>query len=388
MKIAIFTETYFPSINGVATHIKALRDGLEKLGHQVLIITADKNCKAHYIHEGVLYCPAIEVKRFYGFGAAPPYSRKRLKMIERFAPDIIHVHHEFGVGISGIYSAKRFGLPLVYTLHTMYDEYIYYISTPKLHWIVKKISHKYVRFIASRADALTGPSKKCDEYFRQIGIKKEMNLIPNSVNLSAFHINQITEEKKKEMRSAYGINDGSMLACFAGRLGKEKSVDILLKYWAKEISAEDRLHLLIIGDGPERKSLEELAEELGISKMVTFAGLVKHQEMPVYIGMCDIYVTASTSDTNSISMLEAMAAGLPVLQRYDELNEEQIAEDINGYIWQNAAELGARLKEMRDLSKEERKELKKKVRETVRSHGTIQLATHMLNIYGQVQAEK
>ena len=103
MKVAIFTETYLPFINGVVTHIKLLKEGLEKMGHQVLIVTADPDAKHHYINDDVLHCPALAIKRFYNYGVSVPISHKRLKMIEKFDPDIIHAHQEFTIGISASY---------------------------------------------------------------------------------------------------------------------------------------------------------------------------------------------------------------------------------------------------------------------------------------------
>ena len=160
MKIAIFAETYLPYINGVVTHIKILKEGLEQLGHTVLIVTADPDTKHHYLKDNVLHCPAHRSQRLYGYGLASPVSRRRLKFVEDFDPDIIHIHQEFGIGLSGIMIAKLLKKPLVYTLHTMYDEYLYYVAPRALLPVVKKISHRYSRAIANSAHAITGPSKK------------------------------------------------------------------------------------------------------------------------------------------------------------------------------------------------------------------------------------
>ena len=128
MRIALFTETYLPHINGVVTHVKILRDGLLQQGHEVLVVTADYQTRHHYIKDGILHCPAIKSKRFYGYGVASPFSRRRLKLVQDFHPDIIHIHNEFGIGLSGIFAAKQLHVPLVYTLHTMYDDYLYYVA--------------------------------------------------------------------------------------------------------------------------------------------------------------------------------------------------------------------------------------------------------------------
>ena len=151
MRIAIFTETYLPQINGVVTHIKILKEGLEALGHTVLIVTADSKAHTHYLKDNVLHCPAHNLKRIYNLDLASPVSRTRLKYLREFRPDIIHVHNEFSIGLSGMAIAKILKVPLVYTLHTMYDDYIYYIAPKPLIPLTKKLSHRYFRMFPQNA---------------------------------------------------------------------------------------------------------------------------------------------------------------------------------------------------------------------------------------------
>ena len=381
MKIAIFTETYLPYINGVVTHIKILKEGLEQLGHQVMVVTADPDTRRHYLKDDVLHCPAHRSQRLYGYGVANPVSRRRLKFIEDFDPDIIHVHQEFGIGLSGIMIAKILKKPLVYTLHTMYDEYLYYVAPRSLLPVVKKISHRYSRAIANSATAITGPSKKCQEYLQNVGVTKMVNVVPNAVELDQFNPDNISQEVKDELRKRYHIPADDTICCFVGRLGREKSVDILLDYWAKTLKPEDKLYLIVIGDGPCLDELKEQATTLNIDGMVTFTGKILHEDLPTYLAACDFYVTASTSDTNSISMLEGMATGLPVLQRLDRLNEDQVRNGVNGYVFNSAEEMAEQMKKIRDKSPEELSQLKKSVIESVRQSGAVDLANYLLTIY-------
>lgn len=384
MKIALFTETYLPHINGVVTHVKLLKEGLEALGHEVLIVTADASTRHHYIKDGILYCPATKLERFYNYSVAPPISPKRVKLIENFAPDVIHIHNEFGIGISGFRAARILRIPLVYTLHTMYDEYLYYIMPRKLVNAGKRVAHKYFKLLGEHADAITGPSKKCEEYFKLVGVNKEVHVIPNAVELDAFMPENINEKEKNDFKKKYGIADDKMLACFVGRLGREKSVDVLLDYWSKSIKESDNIHLVIIGDGPVKAELEHQAKNLGIENMVTFTGAVMHNDLPPYLAACDIYVTASLSDTNSISMLEGMATGLPVLQRLDKLNEDQVVDGKNGYVFNTPEEMASELIKLKNMPKDELADLKKSVTQSVKNSGAITLANHLLEIYKQV----
>lgn len=381
MRIAIFTETYLPQINGVVTHIKILKEGLEALGHTVLIVTADSKAHTHYLKDNVLHCPAHNLKRIYNLDLASPVSRTRLKYLREFRPDIIHVHNEFSIGLSGMAIAKILKVPLVYTLHTMYDDYIYYIAPKPLIPLTKKLSHRYFRMFPQNAAVVTGPSKKCQEYTYEIGSDKKVKVIPNPVELDAFAPQTSTPQQRAQIREQYHIPQDATVACFVGRLGREKSVDVLLRFWAQEMKPQDNMRLLIIGDGPEKEPLEQLAQQLGITDTVVFTGKVLHPDLPPYVHTCDIYVTASLSDTNSISMLEGMAGGLPVLQLYDELNADQVTDGVNGYMFRDAAEMGQRLRQIRDMEPEELQKLKTSVIQSVKNSGAQTLANYIQTIY-------
>lgn len=387
MNIALFTETYLPYINGVVTHVKSLKDGLERAGHKVLVVSADINTHRHYIENGVLWCPAKEFKRFYDYGLASPVSLKRLRMIKRFKPDIIHIHNEFGVGLSGIAIAKILKVPLVYTLHTMYDDYLYYIAPKPLIPVVRRFSHRYFRFLGKRAAAITGPSPKVQEFLSECGVAKKVNVVPNPVELDKFQLECVDQEKVKQIKEKYHIQDDELIVCFCGRLGREKSVDVLLDYFAQTVDRADKIRLLVIGEGPSRPELEEQARKLKIDDVVTFTGKVMHDELVNYYACCNLYVTTSLSDTNSISMLEAMATGLPVLHRFDKLNEGQIVMGVNGYIFYDAEEMYSQMLKYKSLSDEKKLALRHSVIESVKKSGQENLAHYLLDVYHHLEVE-
>lgn len=382
MRIALFTETYLPSINGVVTHVKTLKEGLEALGHTVLVVTADSRVNNHVIADDVMYCPAVKLKKIYNYDIAPPISKERLDKIKSFAPDIIHIHNEFGVGISGVLIARTLKVPLVYTLHTMYDDYVYYVAKTKgFGKIVTSASHLYAKMLASTASAITGPSPKVSEYFKACGVKKPVHVIPNSVELDVFKPENVDRNDAVRMRRKFGFADDDMVFCFCGRLGKEKNITLLLEYWAKNVRPEDKIKLFILGDGPLHEQHCKEADELGISDMVKFAGRVEHPDLPVYYACCDAYITASLSDTCSISMLEGMAMHLPVLSLKDDLNVGQVKDGINGYNFTDADSMYELLKKLRDMPKDELAEFGRRTRESIKTSGAIRLANDLLDVY-------
>ena len=388
MRIALFAETYLPHINGVVTHVKALRDGLTRLGHEVLVVTADANARRHYISGGVLHCPAHVSKKFYGYSIAPPLSSTRLRYVHSFAPDVIHVHQEFGVGMSGMMIAKTLNLPLVYTLHTMYDEYIYYIAPEPLVPAAKKFSHEYIKLLAKSAQALTGPSEKCADYLHKIGVYKTVTVVPNPVELDLFRREAADPQQLAALRRQFGYRPDTLVGVFTGRLGREKSVDWLLDSWQQTIRPEENIRLLVIGDGPCKEELEAQAQRLGIQELVTFAGKVPHEQMPPYLAMGDFYIAASTSDTNSISMLEGMASGLPVLQITDPLNAGQVQDGVNGYIYADAGQMAQQIRMLQQMPPQQMAQLRASTRQSVEGKGCEALAQNLLRVYRRAQLIK
>ncbi len=222
MRVALFTEVYLPAVNGVVTHVKTLKEGLELLGHKAIIVTADSNVKKTQASDDILYCPAIRLEKIYGYDVASPISADRLKLLKDFNPDVIHIHNEFGIGLSGVLIARSLKIPLVYTMHTMYDDYVYYVanneSTRKL---LTSASHKYARILASAASAVTGPSKKVEEYFRRCGVDKPVTVIPNSVETDVFNRYSVEKKKVAAVREKYGFKESDLVFCFCGRMGQD-----------------------------------------------------------------------------------------------------------------------------------------------------------------------
>ncbi|MBQ4061590.1 MAG: glycosyltransferase, partial [Christensenellaceae bacterium] len=346
-------------------------------------VTADKNVKEHIVEDGVLRCPALEVKRLYGYGLSSPLSFTLKKLVKDFKPDIVHIQQEFGIGMAGLRYSREFNIPLVYTLHTMYDDYIYYIAPAPLTGAARRISHNYIRFFARRADIITGPSKKCVDYLKNIGVTRKVHVIPNSVELENFTEEATTIEQRKQIREKYNIPDDAFVACFCGRIGREKGVDNLLKLWKNQIIGLEKAYLMIIGNGPELEELKQLSIELGIKDKVIFTGAVEHSKIPPYYASANVYATASLSEMYSISMLEAQASGLPVVQYLDPDNADQIQVGVNGFLFENAEQFGDIMRKLYNMTTEEAVELKSTVRYSVRDRSSESIAKFLLDLYQQ-----
>ncbi|MCI8603970.1 MAG: glycosyltransferase family 4 protein [Ruminiclostridium sp.] len=384
MRVAIFTETYLPAVNGVVTHVKTLKEGLELLGHKAIVVTADSNVKKTQASKDILYCPAVKLEKIYGYDVASPISADRLRMLKDFNPDIIHIHNEFGIGLSGVLIAKALKVPLVYTMHTMYDDYVYYVANNELlHKFLMSASHKYAKILADSASALTGPSKKVEEYFKKCHVDKPVTVIPNSVEVEVFNRHTVSRDKVKEIRERYGFGENDLVFCFCGRMGQEKNIDTLLKYWAEKVKPHDGMKLFLIGGGPQLEEYKELAKSLNISDTVKFSGRVEHSDIPPYYASCDCYITASLTECHSISMMEGMATGMPVLTIRDELNADQIEEGVSGYYFRDADEMYCHMKHLKSLSFDELEKFKEDARRTIVSSGAQSIAEKLLVIYDE-----
>ena len=382
MKIAIFTETYFPFISGVVTHIETLKKGLEAQGHKVLIVTLDPKTKEHYVKDGILYCPSMPLKKIYGYGVANPVNLRRLAFIKAFNPDIIHIQTEFTMGLFGLFCAKRLKKPVVYTLHTMYDDYLFYVAPGKrMQKLVKPGAHWYFRRIAKRATEIIGPSTKVVEFLRRCGVERHVNIIPNTVDLSDFMVENVDPKEIAATKEKLGISPGDIALFFVGRLGKENSLDTLIDLFTENFAGESPYKLFIVGDGPEAAALRQQVAQRKMKDQIHLLGRVDHDLLPPYFQACDLFATASLSEINSISMLEAMASGLYVVQRLDPYNRAQISEGVNGDIFTDSKGFANIVRSWAAKSDEEKIALRQTVSDTTRRYGEEEFTRAVLDVY-------
>lgn len=388
MRIAIFAETYFPFISGIVTHIQTLKESLEESGHEVLIVTASPKTNRHYVKDGVLYCPAIPMKRIYGYGFSNPLNLERLNIIREFNPDVLHIHTEFSMGIFAQFAARKLKKPIVYTLHTMYDDYLFYVAPHKFgQKMVKPAAHLYFRSTANKATEIIGPSLKVVEFLRRCGVERHINIIPNTVDLSDFLPQNVSPDDISSVRKTLGIREGDTAICFVGRLGKEKSIDTLIEFFAQNCKGNEQYKLFIIGDGPEKNNLAKQIQDLDVTSQVKLLGRIEHASLPPYYHACDLFATASLSEMNSISMLEAMASGLYVLQRLDIYNKNQIEAGENGETFTSSKEFGALVSAQAAMTAEQKAERRERVTAFTNRYGQKEFVAQVLNVYERAIAE-
>lgn len=334
MKILITTDVFKPAVNGVVTSVLILYEQLKKQGHDVRILTLSSDRRSR------------KEKDVYYIGALPaflyPNARMTVHMYHPYfseliewQPDIIHTQTEFSTYFFARRIAKKLNIPIVHTYHTMYEDYAhYFIRNRKLGRICVAA---YSRMLLSKTQAVVTPTQKVQNVLINYGVRKEMFRIPTGIQLGRFS-KPLTGDEKLALRKTLNIGEKDSILLSVGRLGKEKNISELIRFMAKLIGQNDKIKLLIVGDGPYRKELEEEVKELGLEEYVIFTGMVPQDRVPDYYHLGDVFVNASVSETQGLTYIEAMASGLPLLCRRDDCLVNVVDQGKNGFTYETEAE--------------------------------------------------
>ncbi len=323
MRIGMLADIYKPHVSGVTNFIDLNKTYLEKAGHEVFIFTfGDENYpdqEAHVIRSQGL--PVIDTGLYLSL-SYKPQARQLL-----FSMDVVHVHHPFMSGTLALRYCRPRGIPIIFTNHTRYDLYAQ-AYMPILPDIVgETIIQAYLPQFCRSCDLVIAPSEGLRQVLLRLGVDAPMEVVPNGVNLEPF--SKIT---RLEDRSLQGFSPEQVILAYVGRLGPEKNLPFLLRSFAGTAAAFDTVHLLMIGDGPERDNLQDLVHNMGIDEKVHFAGMVPYKELPGYLASADGFVTASVTEVHPLSVIEAMAAGLPVLGINSPGVGDTIEDGVTGFL--------------------------------------------------------
>ena len=359
MRVAIFTDTYPPYINGVSTSTFNLANCLKSKGHEVLVIAPRPTDGKMEQIGNVLYIPGIDLKRYYGFRLTNIFASKPIKIIKKFKPDVIHNQTDFTIGVLARRCAKILRVPIVYTYHTAYEDYTYYVARGIMDRFAKRIVRNYSRDLADRMTEFITPSEKTKEYMRLVGSDIYVNVIPTGIDFSIFKADQIDQKKMAKFKAEHNIKPTTKVFLLLGRIAKEKSMDVSLKGFAAyhkkhpEVDAK----VLVVGNGPFKEELELIAEELGISSCVDFIGEVSGLEVPFYYHAADIYTSASITETQGLTFMEAMAAGRIVLARFDSNLTGTIINGKTGFFFTDNNSFVSQVEKIFALSKEQKENI-------------------------------
>lgn len=359
MRIAIFTDTYPPFVNGVSTSTFNLANVLKAKGHDVLVIAPRAtDGKLEQIGD-VLYIPGLSLKKVYGFRVTNIFASKPVKIIKKFNPDVIHNQTDWTIGVLARRVSKKFKIPIVYTYHTSYEDYTYYVAKGVMDRFAKRIVRAYTQGIANRMTEFITPSEKTKEYMRGAGSDIYINVIPTGIDFSIFAKDKIDQEKTAIFKKEHHILPTTKVFLILGRLAKEKSMDVSLKGIASyhKKHPEVDIKVLIVGDGPAKEQLVLLTDELGLNNIVDFVGQVGSLEVPFYYHLADIYTSASITETQGLTFMEAMAAGNIVLARFDSNLTGTIINGKTGFFFTDDASFVSQTEKIFSLSNKAKEEI-------------------------------
>ena len=343
MNIGIFSDTYSPQVNGVVSSILTLEKKLREQGHNVYIFTISHPQAEHdspYVYR-IASVPFIFLKD-HRVGIV--YSNRAVHKIKRLKLDLILSQTEFSMGIFARMMAKKLNVPIIHTYHTVYEDYMHYIS--KGIDLSPRIARKYSKAFCNHVDGVVAPTKKTEKLLRSYGVQKPIRIIPTGIDFTPFNPKNYTKEDTIQLKKVFHIPMDVPIILFVGRVAKEKSIDVLIKAMPLLVQKLPDAKLVIVGDGPSRLELEELAHQLSVRDSVIFTGMQPWQNIGRMYQLGDVFVSASVTETQGLTFAEAMAASLPVVAMEDESIAGFVRDGYNGRLFHNTEELSKALYEV------------------------------------------
>lgn len=338
MRIGIFTDTYTPFINGVTTSVLMLKKGLEDKGHKVYVICVNPdNMKFSLDSTGtVLRIPGIPIG-IYDYRLTSICPIKALKQIKRWKLDIIHSQTEFGIGTFARIISKQFNIPLVHTYHTMYEDYVHYITHGYFNKTSKKIVEYLTLFYCDKTiTELIVPTKKAWELFKdKYMVDRNVHIVPTGIDNERFKLENNKDFDFVKERKINKLLSDDFVIMFVGRIAEEKNIVFLLDNMKAILKKCSKVKLLIVGDGPDIDKYKKYCNKIKITNNVIFTGKVPWENIPKYYLMSDVFVTASQSETQGLTVIEAMSASLPVVCIDDESFTNTVIDNLNGLVFKN-----------------------------------------------------
>ncbi|GAC1306100.1 MAG: glycosyltransferase family 4 protein [Vulcanimicrobiaceae bacterium] len=300
LRIGLFTECYRPIQNGIVASIDALAETLRGAGHEAVVVTP--HMPGYRDGEGdVVRVPSIPLPTRTEYRLTLPYVPRALGTLS-----IVHAHSPFVTGWMAGRAAQRAGVPLVFTYHTQLEAYAHYVPFERA--ATRRAARELTRAFANGADAVVAPTRTMERRLRALGVRTPIAVVPSGIDRAFF----AGGHRREGVRAALGATrDGVALLLCIGRLGREKNVELVLSAFAR--LADRTVRLAIVGEGVHRHPLERLARRLGIAERTTFAGEFARATLPDVYASCDAFVFASTSETQGLVLVEALAAGIPVV---------------------------------------------------------------------------
>jgi 1,2-diacylglycerol 3-alpha-glucosyltransferase len=327
LRIAVFSDSYGPIVNGVSVSIEALVEELRARGNSVHIFTAA--FRRHKDMDPNIYrFPAIQLPFFPGYSFATPPFYPMLRRFRKHRFDVVHTHTPYTIGFVGLRWAESHNIPLVSTYHTLYEKYAHYVPYFPKAYVRYKIA-KHTNYYYNRCDQVIVPSEAAHQSLRRHSVHAPVSIIPTG--------NPPTRKfAKDDARREMGIRPGEKALLYVGRIAREKNLLLLLEAMQLVMAERQDTRLWVVGDGPYRKDCQRLARELGIGDRVKFTGSVPREDVDKYYAAADLFVFSSYTETQGLVIGEAMAYGVPAIAVRGGGASSAIEDGENGFVVGNS----------------------------------------------------
>jgi len=332
MNIAIFTNTFTPHVGGVARSVQAFTDEYRKMGHRTLVV-APKFDEMPAGEVDVVRIPAIQNFNTSDFSVALPIPQGLTQTLIEFEPEIIHSQHPFLLGMTAVRAARSLHLPLVFTHHTLYEEYTHYVpgDSALLRSFVIELATRY----ANLSDQVIAPSESIRDLLMERGVRVPIEVVPTGVHLEKF-----AQGEPGKTRTTLGIADDAFVVGHMGRLALEKNIRFLAASVRRFLEDNLSAVFLVVGDGDARQVIENEFASRNLSERLLFTGTLENQDLSNALNAMDVFAFASRTETQGMVLTEAMAAGLPVVALNASGAREVVRDEINGRLLEGDDEEG------------------------------------------------
>ncbi len=384
LSIGLFTDTFTPDVNGVSVSVQTLKTQLEKMGHKVYVITPTVETKLTGVefYDGILRMPAIKLKQLYGYRLSRPYSIRATRYIKEMHLDVCHINTEFSARMFATAVSSMYDIPVVSTYHTMYEDYTHYVTHGHLDKVSKKIVGWYTKILFEKKGEIIVPSKKTAETLKRYGITKHLHIVPTGIDTERFSPENIDKNNINNIRREFGIEKGFVLS-YVGRIAPEKGLENILKALPTLFEQYRDMFMLVVGYGPSLDSCQQLVKDLMLDDRVFFTGKVFPDKIQDYYAASDVFVTASNSETQGITYIEAMGAGIPVIAKYDKCVEDILIEGKTGFYFDTNEELHSKILRLYDMNNEERLKISDNCLEKAKEFSLESFGKNVLDVYYQ-----
>lgn len=316
-------------INGVALSTRNLYKELKSMGHDVRIMTLSSDGMERF-EDDVYYLKSFKVRIYPGARAKVPFMGDMVDHILEWSPDIIHTQTEFSTMATAKVIKNKLKIPQVHTYHTMYEDYLGYFLKGMV--IRKGTAKRLTRLLLNTCESVVAPTEKVKEALNSYGVQSPLYIVPTGIELNKFK-EEISDDFKNKFYEKYGLCKDDILLGYVGRIAKEKNIQEIINF-CKNIE-NPNVKLLVVGGGPY---LGELKKEACNNDKVIFTDMIDPKEIHKYYKLCHIFVTASKSETQGLTYVEALSSGCPVICREDKAVSQLIKNGFNGYMYNNEEE--------------------------------------------------